>query len=193
MQYRRNIQTELENEINSKEIIVLTGMRRTGKTTLLRMIFNSIPSINKVFLDLENILEQKVFDEIDYNNILRNLSAYSINQNSKAFIFIDEIQLFPEIVKPIKYLYDHYNIKFFITGSSSFYLKNLFPESLAGRKIIFNLFPLKFQEFLKFKNIDVDYSQKFEEKDKNKNIIKHEKLSKLVDEYIQYGGFPQVV
>lgn len=193
MHYRRNIQVELENQINSKEIIVLTGMRRTGKTTLLKMIFDIIPSNNKVFLDLENILEQNVFNEIDYNNIWHNLAVYNINSKNKAFIFIDEIQLFPEIVKSIKYLYDHYDIKFFVTGSSSFYLKNLFPESLAGRKIIFNLFPLTFQEFLRFKNNDVHYVQKFEEKDKNKNKIKHEKLTGFVDEYLLYGGFPQVV
>lgn len=63
-------------------------------------------------------------------------------------IFLDEFQAKPEITKAIKYLYDHYNVKFFLTGSSSFYLKNLFPESLAGRKVTFELFPLDFREFL---------------------------------------------
>lgn len=51
----------------------------------------------------------------------------------------------------IKYLHDHYDAKFFLTGSSSFYLKNLFPESLAGRKVVSELMPLDFREFLVFK------------------------------------------
>jgi len=51
----------------------------------------------------------------------------------------------------IKYRQDHYDAKFFLTGSSSFYLKNLFPESLAGRKVAFELMPLDFRVFLVFK------------------------------------------
>jgi len=60
---------------------------------------------------------------------------------------LDEIQAMPEIVKVIKFLYDHYDVKFILTGSGSYYLKNLFPESLSGRKILFELFPLAFEEF----------------------------------------------
>ncbi len=193
MQFKRNIQPELEKHIETKEIVVLTGMRRTGKTTLMKMLYDSIKSKNKVFFDLENILEQQIFEETDFNNIWKNLTNYGIDNNKKAYIFIDEIQLMPFITKPIKYLFDHFNVKFFVTGSSSFYLKNLFPESLAGRKRIFELSTLTFQEFLIFKKYNTNYVVDFEEKEKNKNSIKHEKLTKLVDEYVLYGGFPQVV
>ena len=50
----------------------------------------------------------------------------------------------------IKYLHDTYSIKFLLTGSSSYYLKNYFTESLAGRKVVFEMFPLTFGEFLDF-------------------------------------------
>ncbi|MBI2966760.1 MAG: ATP-binding protein [Bacteroidetes bacterium] len=194
MQYRRTILKHIDSQINTKEIIVITGMRRVGKTTLLRMIYDLIPGKNKVFLDLENILEQKIFEETDFNNILNNLKPYGINQNEKSYIFLDEIQVKPEIVNALKYLYDHHNIKFFVTGSSSFYLKNLFPESLAGRKVIFELFPLDFDEFLTFKNVEHETSieSDFMQKEQNKNFIKCEKLKKFYDEYLTYGGFPQV-
>lgn len=99
----------------------------------------------------------------------------------------------PQIVKAIKYLFDHYDIKFFLTGSSSFYLKNLFPESLAGRKIIFEIFPLDFEEFLVFKDIKSVLNQSFRQKDQEKSIITYERLIRLYDEYLEYGGFPQVV
>ena len=92
MQYRRIVQKELEKQLDTREIVVLTGMRRTGKTTLMRMLFDSVKSNNKVFLDLQNILDQKLFDEIDYNNILLNLKSYGVSPSEKAYIFIDEIQ-----------------------------------------------------------------------------------------------------
>jgi len=192
--YKRRILEQIKKRINDKEIIVLTGMRRVGKTTLYRMIFDSIKSQNKVFLDMENPIEQKVFEEKDYNNILANLKEYGINPEKKAYIFLDEIQAMPGAIKAIKYLYDHYEIKFFLTGSSSFYLKNFFPESLAGRKFVFELFPLDFDEFLIFKNIEKPfYDKKIKKLASAKNIIAYEKYKKHYDEYMKYGGFPEVV
>lgn len=189
----RKLQKEIRKLFDSKEIILITGMRRVGKTSLLRHIFENIESENKVFFDLENPLERKIFEEVDFNNIWVNFHSYGLSRKQKAYIFIDEIQAMPEITKAIKYLYDHYNIKFFITGSSSFYLKNLFPESLAGRKFILELYPLDFEEFLHFKGYEKKISANFIEKDAKKNIISHEKEKKLYDEYSEFGGFPQVV
>lgn len=186
MIFQRKLLSTIRNQINSPEIIVLTGMRGVGKTTLYKTLFNEIPSENKIFLDIENPLNQKIFEEVDYNNVWKNLGQ-------KPYVFLDEIQAMPEIVKPIKYLYDHYHVKFFLTGSSSFYLKNLFPESLAGRKFIFELFPLDFSEFLIFKGESKDFYDSFAAKNKNKNLFSYEKTIKLYDEYLQYGGFPGVV
>lgn len=191
--YPRKILNSIKKQINSKEIIVLTGIRRSGKTTLYRMLFNSLKTDNKVFLDMENPIEQKIFEETDYNNILFNLSEFNINPKKKLYIFLDEIQAMPSAIKAIKYLYDHYNIKFFLTGSSSFYLKNLFPESLSGRKFVFEIFPLDFEEFLIFKNQVHKFAKTFTQKDKQKNLIAYEKTKKLYEEYMQYGGFPSVV
>lgn len=191
--FHRKLLTAIGKQIPEREIIVLTGMRRVGKTTLLKMLFDKIDSDNKVFLDLENLINQKIFDEVDYNNIWNNLSPFGISKNDKAYIFLDEIQTFPQIVSVVKYLYDHYDVKFFLTGSSSYYLKNLFPESLAGRKIIFELFPLDFEEFLIFKENPVSFPNSFIEKEENRNYIVYEKCKKYYDEFLIFGGFPQVV
>ncbi len=193
MYYPRKIQKDLKNQLKFREIVVLTGMRRVGKTTLMRWLFDQVQSHNKVFLDLENLIDQKVFDEIDFNNIWYNLKPYGISSKTKSYIFVDEIQLMPQAIKAIKYLYDHYDVKFFITGSSSFYLKNLFPESLAGRKVVFELFPLTFQEFLTFKEVPKPEIKNLERKVKEKNFVNYEKYKKFYDEYLQFGGFPQVV
>jgi len=193
MIYQRRLLAHLQQQITAREIIVLTGMRRVGKTTVMQMLFNLIPSGNKVFFDLENPIVQKIFEETDYRNVLVNLRQFNIKEDEKTFLFIDEIQAMPSIVRVIKYLYDHFNIKFFITGSSSYYLKNLFPESLAGRKLIFELFPLDFEEFLVFKEVKRHVEESFIDKEKNKNRVRVEMLQKLSDEYEEFGGFPQVV
>jgi len=167
------------------EILVVTGMRRTGKTTLCRMLFDRIESKNKVFVDMENPVNQKLFEELDYVNILHNLKkTHGISLEERLYVFLDEIQSVPESVKAVKYLYDHFGVKFILTGSSSFYLKNLMPESLAGRKFIYELYPLDFEEFLWFKGKKLD---------REKNVFIYEQLKSDYDEYLEYGGFPGVV
>jgi hypothetical protein len=192
-QYRRSIQNDLEEQLKYKEIVVVTGMRRVGKTTLLRMIYDSIQDSNKVFLDLENLIDQEIFNEKDFNNIWNNLKHVGLTQDRRAYIFLDEIQSCPAIAIAVKYLYDHYDVKFFITGSSSFYLKNLFPESLAGRKVVFELFSLDFAEFLVFKEVKKEAVHSFKDKDLLKNKIAFETQHHLFMEYCRFGGFPQVV
>ena len=191
--FKRSIQKEIEDQIPHPEIIVITGMRRVGKTTLLRMLYDGIEDDNKVFFDLENMLDQEVFAEKDYNNIWSNLKEYRITRERRAYVFLDEIQAKPEVTLAVKYLYDHYNVKFFLSGSSSFYLRNLFPESLAGRKMIFELFPLDFREYLTFREIRRAFADTFPEKESTRNKISFEKYYGYFLEYCHYGGFPQVV
>lgn len=191
--YDRRLTAVLLKEIKLPRIVVLTGMRQVGKTTLMRQIYNAVDTKHKVFLDLENPLHQRLFEEENFDNILDNLGRVGFSLSEKSFIFLDEVQVAPKIVKAIKYLYDHYRIKFFLTGSSSFYLKNLFPESLAGRKIVYELFPLDFDEFLVFKEKQYKASIKFYLKAKNKSKVSYQLYSKLLEEYLEYGGFPAVV
>jgi predicted AAA+ superfamily ATPase len=111
--------------------------------------------------------------------------------SKKAYIAIDEIQLVKEIPGILKYLYDNYDIKFIITGSSSYYMKNLFTESMAGRKKIFELFPLDFGEFLIFKEIKAGtnsdlYTSRI-------TVAEYSSLRSYYEEFVRFGGFPEVV
>ncbi|HAY34098.1 MAG TPA: ATPase, partial [Bacteroidetes bacterium] len=106
-------------------------------------LLESVNSNNKLYIDLEKMSNRMLFNEDNYENIINSLiSMYSLNIHSKLFLAIDEIQYVRNIPSIVKYLYDHYNIKFILTGSSTYYLKNLFAESLAGRKKIFELYTL---------------------------------------------------
>ncbi|MBU1071247.1 ATP-binding protein, partial [Patescibacteria group bacterium] len=111
-------------------------------------------------------------------------------------IFIDEIQNYPKITKVIKYLIDHHRVKFYLTGSSNFYLKNLFPESLAGRKFLYELPPLNFQEYLYFKNaISLKQLQNhtLQNAIKKNDIFTHKTHIADYNDFLTYGGFPEVV
>jgi predicted AAA+ superfamily ATPase len=185
----RLIFNEIEQYFDSLEAIIITGMRRTGKTTLLNLIFEKMPSKNKIFLDLENPLNRKYFEEENYERIKVSFEMLGIDFSHKPFIFLDEIQFVKNLPSVVKYFIDHYGVKFILTGSASFYMKNLFTESLAGRKFIFQLFPLTFSEFLLFK----ESSLKIPSDISGITKVNHEAISPLYDEYILYGGFPGVV
>ncbi|MFQ5447017.1 MAG: AAA family ATPase, partial [Saprospiraceae bacterium] len=146
MFYPRNILPALEEHLGKKQITVLTGMRRTGKTTLLKKLMEVSGIRQKVFFDLERIDNREFFSEKNYETIIYALTQRGIDFSEKVLIAIDEIQLVPNLPSVVKYLYDTYDIKFILTGSSSYYLKNRFQESLAGRKKIFEIYPLNFNE-----------------------------------------------
>ncbi|MBU4331686.1 ATP-binding protein [Patescibacteria group bacterium] len=186
---QRDIYIKIKPYLSSPEAIVITGMRRTGKTTLLKFIYDKISSDNKLYIDLENPINQKYFEEEDYEKIKFNFEVKGLNFNRQAYLFLDEIQFVKNLPQIVKYFFDHYKIKFFLTGSSSFYIKNLFSESLAGRKYIFELFPLNFKEFLLLKEeklIIPKIGQKI-----SKTIFNT--FNRFYEEYLKFGGFPGVV
>lgn len=187
--FERKIYQSLKNHLAEKQISVITGMRRTGKTTLVLRLLEDIKSKNKIYIDLQRLDNRQLFAEKNYDNIILELAKRGLNEKKKMHIALDEIQLAPDLPGVIKYLYDHYRIKFIVTGSSSYYMKNLFGESLAGRKKIFELYPLDFGEFLLFKKTAVKTADFWEiQFDK----YEYQRLKKYYDEYLEYGGFPEV-
>jgi len=193
MLYSRHIFPQLEAEVETKEVTVITGMRRVGKTTALTHLYDLVKSENKALFDLENPLHRKVFETQNYDAVWNNLKQFGVTNSAKAYIFLDEVQNLPEVSKVVKYLYDHWNVKFFLTGSSSYYLRNLFPESLAGRKVIFEMFPLTFEEFLVFKQVSRFSHPSFAKKASEKNKIAYDQLFPYYAEFLEFGGFPSVV
>jgi hypothetical protein len=186
---QRELFGKIEPFIDVPEAVIITGMRRVGKTTLLKYIFDRVNSNNKIFLDLENPINRKYFEENNFEKIMDAFRFLGLNPVQKGVVFLDEIQFVKNIPSVVKYLSDHHQLKFLMTGSASFYLKNLFSESLSGRKYIFELFPLSFKEFLAMKNVRIQIPE-------NKSIITQamfEKINRYYDEYVLYGGFPGVV
>lgn len=187
----------LAQELETREAVVVTGARQSGKTTTLRWLLDQVQSDNKIFLDLALESTRTLFEEYDAEGIAHALQTRGVKLTERAYVAIDEIQYSKKVPLVVKYLIDHYRMKFYLTGSSAFYLKNQFSESMAGRKLIFELFPLSFQEFLVFKQITYALPALFTNAtDINActfNSYAFNVLQAYYEEFILYGGFPAVV
>lgn len=190
MFFNRTIYPDLLSHAQSPLVTVLTGMRRTGKTTLVKQLLLDLENKNSLFLDLQRPDNRELFDQKNYEAIRESFIARGLSPKKTMIVALDEIQLSPQIPSVLKYLSDHHHIKFIVTGSSSYYLKNLFSESLSGRKKILELFPLDFGEFLTFKNIQFSI---LDWKKGLVNTAEYNRLSSYYEEFIRFGGFPQVV
>lgn len=191
---KRILFTVLKKYLNHKNALVITGMRQVGKTTLMKQIYE-ITDAPKLWFDFDNPLDMLFFEDINYDLIYEKLNIESKSKNKKLFIFIDEIQNFPEITKIIKYHIDKYKVKYIVSGSSNYYLKNLFPESLSGRKFLFTLNPLSFNEYLHFKDKKAEpaYEMDIEKLNLEQNLHFYKKYEFDYSEFLEYGGFPEVV
>ena len=155
----RTLFPALQRTLVNQRVIVITGQRRVGKTTAARWLLDQAPTDNKLYLDLERLDQRAVFGESNYDLVLNYLRNRGLDPTRPAYVALDEIQYAPNVPSIVKYLYDasqtaeQPGIKFILTGTSSFYLKHFFTESLAGRKVVFEMFPLSFGEFLAFRGV----------------------------------------
>ncbi len=187
---QRTIFPILLEHLYKPQVTVITGMRRVGKSTALKYLLSQITHDNKIYLDFEKADNRFIWNQNSYKDIEINLAVEGIDFSKPAVIALDEIQLVPQSTSVIKYLYDTYNVKFIVSGSSSFYLKNRFSESLAGRKQIFDMYPLDFPEFVAFKGENTEGIRRFA----NQPFILtfYNKWKSLYEEYLRFGGFPEV-
>jgi len=188
---QRSIFTTLKNALTDRRIVVLTGMRRVGKTTTIRWLLDQVPSTNKIYMDLERLDQRAIFQESNYDLVLNYLRNLGLDPSQPMTVALDEIQYAPNLPSVVKYLYDHYGIKFLLTGSSSYYLKHYFSESMAGRKVVYEMFPLGFGEFLDFRGIP--YRRRSSLEEMRFDPYEFERLKGYYDEFITFGGLPDVV
>ena len=191
MLYKRKIQQKIGDWLLKDEIIILNGPRQVGKTSLLKLLQielkqKKIEEDRIFYLNLEDI---EILDEL--NSSPKNILNYIKAKNKKSYFLIDEIQYLDNPSNFLKYLYDEHRdkIKLIVTGSSSLELKAKLQDSLVGRKIVFKINPLCFEEFLRFKQADVlDYYYH-----KNIPLTIQSQFKKYLDEYLLFGGMPKVV
>ena len=156
-------------------------------------------------------MSKKIFPRADYflvdnEPIKKILESYDIEayktliSGSSREIIIDEIHLLDNPGRAVKIIYDQLeNIRIIITGSSSFHIKNKTGESLAGRKIDYNIYPLTFSEYLNQKGIISELNFNILEKViDNQKYKSHDQLYKfdlknVLDNVLIYGQYPHLV
>ena len=191
---RRKKQLIIGKHFSKKEFTILIGPRQIGKSTMLRQMFE----------DLIKKGETAYFLNLDRKDILNDLNINPENifktcpilDDKKIIVFIDEIQYLDDATNFLKFLYDEYShkIKIVATGSSAFYIDKQFKDSLVGRKKIFTMGTLDFEEFLHFKGRNDLVSEVALLKSKKKTKSIHDNiLWAYMDEFMNYGGYPAVV
>lgn len=184
---QRTIKQKILNSLSLKEITIIIGARQTGKTTLLKEIISDLTKKNKrvIYFNLDIEEDSKYFQS---QRQLLNKIELEIGKET-GFVFIDEIQQKENAGKFLKGLYDMgLPYKFVVTGSGSLELKEKIAESLTGRKYLIEMTPVNFTEFVNHKTA---YKYK-------KNLsaffeLEKEKSEQLLNEYLDYGGYPAVV
>ncbi len=196
--YHRTIERKLKDALARKEAIFILGARQVGKTTLMKHLMEEYVEDTTLYFDLEDPSNLSIINK-GVNEFLAFLSSQELDTNKTNFIFIDEIQYASDFSSLIKYFVDHHSdrYKFILSGSSSLQIRKKFRESLVGRKIVFELYPLSFSEFCAFKN-ETAISKKLLEIDPYKLEedplrFESEKMRNLLKEFLLYGGFPKIV
>ena len=184
--FERKLVNRLLPYLDSRECVVIYGSRQVGKTTLLKYIIKHHIKENAFYLDLEfqSLLE---LCNKGAESVYSYLTQKGADEKRKIYLIIDEVQYLKNPTAFIKIFHDHYeNVKLVVSGSSAFEIKKKFKQSLAGRIVAFELYPLSFEEFLIFKE------KNYRLKEENSKIINDE-LVALAGEYIKFGGYPRIV
>jgi len=169
-------------------IVAIIGVRRSGKSYLMRQVAKELAKkgIKKEELLIINF-EDVRFTEFSTKllNDIYEIYLEVLKPTSKPFIFLDEIHNVPNWEKWVRTIHELSKAKIIISGSSSKLLAGELATVLTGRHLDVTIFPLSFKEFLLFKNIEI--------KDELDLISKKIEIKRALNEYSEFGGFPEVV
>ncbi len=181
--FKRTIIFEhLESTISLKQIVLLTGLRRVGKTTLMKQLIWHLIHIEKVdsklifYVSLDDYLlnDYSITEIIEEYRKIQRLSA-----TEKVYLFLDEITYKKDFELQLKNIYDKQVAKVYASSSSASILKSR-KSFLTGRNIIIEILPLDFTEYLEFKGIEVKKSDTH-------------LLEGYFEDFMQTGGMPEYV
>lgn len=168
----------LEFYMKGNEIVVITGIRRCGKSSLLKIISQKL-NTKFIYINFDDIrladFEINNFEDIEE-------ISFEILGTTEISYFLDEVQNVSSWEKWVNNLYFK-KIKVFATGSNSNLLSSEISTFLTGRNKVIRLYPFSFKEFLKFKNLEGRYETT------NDKLT----LIKFFNEYFEIGGFPLII
>ena len=163
---------------DKKLIKVITGLRRSGKSTLLSLFENHLITSG---VDRNHIIrmnfESFEFDEItNYKELHAYINKRILDPNKRHYILLDEVQQVSSWERVINSFLVDANVDIFITGSNAYLLSSELSTLLSGRYVEIKMQPLSFKEYLEFLDSDKEMS-----------------LPEKFNQYLEYGGLPTIV
>ena len=168
----------LNRMIDAKDtefIKVITGVRRSGKSTLLLMfkeylLNNGIKNDSIIYMNFESAKYDDIKNYKDLYSYVKDLI-----KTKKVYLLLDEVQNVEKWEKAINSFKVDFDIDIYITGSNAYLLSSELSTLLSGRYIEIKIYPLSFKEYLQFNNYD------------------KENLESKFNEYLKYGGLPAIM
>ncbi|MEI6613605.1 MAG: ATP-binding protein [Chrysiogenales bacterium] len=178
---RPEISKKIEKSLSDRSIVILTGLRRIGKTTLMKlmirqMLQNGIDPAHIFYTSLDDYLlaDRSIIEIIDEYRKIQRLSV-----DQKIYLFLDEVASKNDFQIQLKNIYDRENVKIYASSSSSSVLRDC-KAALTGRERVIEVLPLDFYEFLSFRNISIPKRDQSVE-------------GSYFEEYLHTGGIPEYV
>jgi predicted AAA+ superfamily ATPase len=178
---REKYLAKLRSYLDRKQIIILTGLRRVGKTTLMKLLIKELIENN---IDANRVLYVSLDDYLLHKNSISDIinefrKIHKLKVEEKVFLFFDEVTYKNDFQIQLKNIYDNQNVKIFTASSSASLLRDK-KASLTGRSITLEIEPLDLEEYLYFNGIEI--------KKRDSQLYKTYFL-----EYIKVGGLPENV
>jgi hypothetical protein len=172
---------QIEQAASSPHAVIISGLRRAGKSTLLAQWAHKIGSDQYYYINFED--ERFLgFHAEEANYIYQNL--VELFGQRQTFI-IDEIQNIPDWERFVRRFID-LGFKFYITGSNASLLSRELGSKLSGRYIPIELFPFSFREYLQFKSIPLPNLT-------SPTTLQRGSLFRHLNDYLQSGGLPEAL
>lgn len=163
-----------------KEIVIITGLRRVGKSSLMKLFIQELANRiapNKIFyVSLDSI----AIENYSVHYLVREFrKIHQLKRSEKIYLFFDEAAYRENINQELKSLYDNENVKIYVSSSSAAILRDK-KALLTGRTKIIEVLPLDFYEYLKFKNLSTKKSEEY-------------LTEKYFEDFMKIGGIPEYV
>ena len=186
---KRDILPACLSQLDSKEVVVLKGVRRCGKSTLMAQVIRELlaKKVQPTAILRINLEEPLFSSEYSVELLEQIYRTYRerVQPEGKCWLFMDEVQNVPGWESWVRGRSETEEIKIFVTGSSSLMLSRDIATKLTGRNVSFEVYPLSFPEFLRFNKLEVGSELEY--------AAKKTTIRKLFYDYLKYGGFPEVV
>lgn len=186
--HRRDVVAAIRPFLDTREIVGLIGPRRAGKSTVLYQLMDvlgqaGVPPEQMLHVNLE---EPGFAAELGTDLLDRLFRTFreEVSPHGRVYLFFDEIQVVPGWERWVRARNEAEDVKVFVTGSSAKLLSRELGTVLTGRHVSFRVRPLGFAEFLRFRD---------QSPPKQKRVVDSAPMQKALRDYLQWGGFPEVV